>query len=325
VPCPKNGAVSDGKRLERLVASIEGLLLPNGFTVSTNAPVRDEDSVQIAEFDVLIRGKLGSTMIEWLIECRDRKSEGPAPGSWIEQLHGRRDYFRFNKVTAVSTTGFTKGAVQRAKRWGIDLRRVEDILPEAATWLQIEFVRRQFRQHYLETANMYIGEDESPDRREAAMAALAGKLLGDPQLRSSKTGETISVTAAFIGAVNQNSEVCANILPNHPPTPVKLNVAYPRDDSHFVIDTSLGPVRVKSIEYDGTICITETIIPRSQLAEYRDVHGAEPFAQTATFDSAELSVLFHRVNETGAIYITTATDEENKSSCTPPNKNPNTP
>jgi hypothetical protein len=91
----------DGKFLENLVRQIEELLLPNGFSVKANSRVFNDEGIQIAEFDIEIRGRLGSADISWLIECRDRPAGGPAPGSWIEQLVGRRDRFGFNKVTAV--------------------------------------------------------------------------------------------------------------------------------------------------------------------------------------------------------------------------------
>src|SRR6516225_6347706 len=98
----------DGKQLEGLVRYIEEQLLPMGFKVEPNVRVYDEDGDQTGEFDVQITGKLGAGSIRWLIECRDRPSSGPQPGAWIEQLVARRDRFNFDKVTAVSTTGFAK-------------------------------------------------------------------------------------------------------------------------------------------------------------------------------------------------------------------------
>jgi hypothetical protein len=59
---------SKGKQLERLVALIEKLYLPEGFEITTNERVYD-DGVQIAEFDIEIRGRLGTTELRWLIEC----------------------------------------------------------------------------------------------------------------------------------------------------------------------------------------------------------------------------------------------------------------
>jgi hypothetical protein len=116
-----------GKQLENLVQEIERLLLPEGFNVDLNQRIFNDDGVQIAEFDIVITGRLGSTSINWLIECRDRPSDGPAPASWIEQLVGRRGRFKFDKVIAVSTTGFVKGAQEFAAQEGIILRTVRRI------------------------------------------------------------------------------------------------------------------------------------------------------------------------------------------------------
>ncbi len=118
---------NDGAQLEKLVQEIEQRLLPEGFEVVANECRFDASGVQLAEFDIVITGRLGSARINWLIECRDRPSEGPAPGSWIEQLAGRRARFNFDKVIAVSTTGFAEGAKMFANAQGIGLRTVRKL------------------------------------------------------------------------------------------------------------------------------------------------------------------------------------------------------
>ena len=85
---------NSGEDLEKLVKLVEEILLPKGFTVTPRKRVFDEDGNQMAELDLLISGNLSTTQIDWLIECRDRPSEGAAPVSWIEQLVGRRDRFK---------------------------------------------------------------------------------------------------------------------------------------------------------------------------------------------------------------------------------------
>src|SRR6266481_5910607 len=107
-------AGGDGKELEDLVATIERLLVPQGFTVEKNEREYDDAGVPVGEFDITIRGNVGSAPIAILIECRNRPSEGPAPTSWIQQLVGRRLQFNFDKVIAVSITGFAAGAVEFA-------------------------------------------------------------------------------------------------------------------------------------------------------------------------------------------------------------------
>lgn len=117
---------SSGKQLEQLIGEIEQHLLPEGFKVELNNRVFN-DGIQLAEFDILITGRLGSSSIKWLIECRDRPSTGPAPGSWIEQLAGRKARFNFHQVIAVSTTGFAEGVKDFAEREGIILRTVRKV------------------------------------------------------------------------------------------------------------------------------------------------------------------------------------------------------
>lgn len=56
----------DGKNLERLVEFVEKTLLPEGFSVTTNDRVFDDEGTQIAEFDIRAEGKVGTTDFSWL-------------------------------------------------------------------------------------------------------------------------------------------------------------------------------------------------------------------------------------------------------------------
>lgn len=134
---------NDGRELERLVAELEALLLDTGFTVIPNNRVMDPEGNQIAEFDVTIEGRVGSTRFKWLIECRDRPSEGPAPSSWIQQLFGRRQLFDFDKVVAVSTTGFSPAAIEAAKKLKITLRTVASVEEISQQFGRIDFRLKQ--------------------------------------------------------------------------------------------------------------------------------------------------------------------------------------
>ena len=116
-----------GKELESVVAKIEKLLLGSGYSVKVNEKIFDENGCQIAEFDITLEGTIGSTKFRWLIECRDRPSQGPAPGSWIEQLSGRKNRYQFDKVIAVSTTGFSPSAIEAAKELNVVTRQVSTV------------------------------------------------------------------------------------------------------------------------------------------------------------------------------------------------------
>ena len=159
----------DGKQLEDLVAFVEQTLVQEGFEVKPNEYIYDDAGNQIAELDVLVKGRIGSTAISWLIECRDRPSDGSAPVSWIEQLVSRRSRLGLNKVTAVSTTGFAPGAITYAQQEGIELRQVTALSPaDFSDWLVLSSFEMIERNPKLKHVEIQIHQDESPARQEAA-------------------------------------------------------------------------------------------------------------------------------------------------------------
>ena len=100
---------NDGKFLENFVRKVEETFAGDTVKVESGKRIFDETGVQIAEFDLIVTGKIGSTNLCVLIECRDRPSVGAAEASWIEQMGGRRQAHGFSHVIAVSTTGFSPG------------------------------------------------------------------------------------------------------------------------------------------------------------------------------------------------------------------------
>lgn len=299
---------NDGKHLEELVAFVEKELLPQGFDVKSNTRIYNDEGIQIAEFDIEIRGRLGSTEIAWLVECRDRPGEGPAPGSWIEQLFGRRSRFGFNKVTAVSTTGFASGAKDFAKQSGIELREVKTLTPEhLANWMHTRHM--QFSQNILnlEAATVFPVDAELIAKKNALEDALSGKRLDEPVLRSTVNGSLLSAVEAFTDAVSNHQILFEGILPNQPGRQVKLRARYPNDDSHYTVDTALGEIRIAEILFIGELSITETLVPLSEVLEYAKIETGDPISQVAAFSfsapNTNFSLELHRLEETGGIYV----------------------
>src|SRR5262249_24064648 len=177
-------------RLENLVAFVEETFLAGGFKVTTNDRVFNDEGVQIAEFDVRVQGRIGTTDFDWLIECRDRPASGPAPVSWIEQLVGRRDRFRFSNVTAVSTTAFAAGAIEFAAAQGIELREVNSLSAEAfADWLQLRYITQRVRHTTLLAARFKM-DPATPKELIDALVEMLPTINGNlAVLRSSRTGE----------------------------------------------------------------------------------------------------------------------------------------
>lgn len=299
--------MNDGKHLEALVAFVEETMLPDGYDVKTNQRIYNDDGVQIAEFDVEIRGKLGTTEIAWLIECRDRPGSGPAPGSWIEQLVGRRSRFGFNKVTAVSTTGFAEGAQEFAKQQGIELRVVDALTLDAFSWLQLAHMSFVEQRANLESAKFLVNEKTPEEVRAALRQVVIGADGSAKILRSIRTGESSTAANAFLDAV-EHHHLFNGIEPNAPGKRVTLHVQYVNDDDHFVVDTELGEVRVEVIVFHGELTAVETLAPIDATTKYRNLETGETISQVAGFAphdvaGTQMALEFHRMGEDGETYI----------------------
>lgn len=299
---------ADGKHLEALVAYVEKTLLPEGFTVATNERIFNDEGVQIAEFDIEVRGKVGSTSIAWLIECRDRPTSGPVPGSWIEQLVGRRMRFGFNKVTAVSTTGFSAGAVEFALAQGIELREVKALTPEEfSDWLISRHIRQTERHTMLMHASFLIDNSE-PKEKQNSLIEFISKIDGNsPCLKSSKSGDLVTPAQAFSGAAGGVEGLFDDLVPNETEKKIRLHANYV-DDDHFLIETPEGVIRLSAIVFEGKVFIKETLIPLMVTAEYFHATTGEVISQVASFapqsiHGMKFSTELHKMGDSGETHI----------------------
>ncbi len=294
-----------------MVAFAEKLLLPPGFNVSTNQKIFDEGGHPLAEFDIEINGPVGSTTFSWLIECRDRPGHGTAPGAWIEQLVGRRGRFGFNKVTAVSTTGFAKGAIEYAKLEGIEIREVSEINPESfASWLRIAAIPHQERRPKVVHVSLLVGDDQDDRQKAALRSVIGGRPAAEVRLRAVASGQEAAVHQVCAAVINPELDhIFSKVVPNGEMLRQAFVVQYPNDADHYVIDTPAGPIRIRTIKFIAEFSIIETLLPLSSTSEYRGL--SEPndsISQVASFAPSEIAgsqwaLEFHRLERDGQIHI----------------------
>lgn len=299
--------MNDGSRLEQLVSLIEGLRLPEGFHVRTNRREFDSNGTIIAEFDIEIEGPVGSSTYRWLIECRDRPSDGPAPAAWIEQLVGRRDRFRYDKVMAVSTTGFAKGALDYARERGIDTRAMDVLQPEKFShWLSVTHINQVIQTVSLTAGAIGLGPETS-DEQMAAAGEIIRSLTGNTRaLRSSKDGAMNSMAEALLGVVSANNLFELASLDGTPKR-LRLKVQYTNDLDCFYLDTTAGAIRIHEINFEGEIVRKHTVVPFSMASSYRRVDTGEVISDSIVYECEglgyEQSVSLHRFADTGETIV----------------------
>lgn len=295
---------NDGRALEHLTAFIEELKLPPGFTVEINKRVKSPSGEDEAELDIVIAGRIGSANFQWLIECRDRPASSAAPVAWIEQLIGRQQRYRINKVTAVSTQHFSKPAVELASRHGIDLRQVKSLSgAEFEDWLKMPSYQFSNRKTHLLDMQIVFPEttpDSIFDAAQRKVAAFSGQ---DAILTRVADGERVFPKDAFNGA-SHAQDIFANLEPNQPPKRVKFGIKYVNPDDCFGIETELGFARIEAIVFDGEVSIEETLVPLEEVLGYDNVEHATALSQTAMFASQQIgdnhwALTLHKDLETG--------------------------
>lgn len=110
---------------ERQVQRIHELLEASAAEVTWNDRISDPDNPeQHRQVDVTIRRGQHLT----LVECRQHTS--PQDVTWIEELIGRRQSLGANAVVAVSSSGFTSGALAKAHRYAVGTRDLLELTEE---------------------------------------------------------------------------------------------------------------------------------------------------------------------------------------------------
>jgi hypothetical protein len=299
-----------GKSLEQLVKQIEEICLPKGLSISVDEQVFDEKGNQLAEFDIIISGKIGTTSFKWLIECRDRPSDGPAPGSWIEQLVGRRDRFALDKVIAVSTTGFARGAKGFAKQKGIELRSVEMITSDSITeWLKISEV--DVKVNFGHAKHITLIADKHTDAKsvQALKSTFKGKNFQHKQaLISTQSGESTSVFAIWQNFLNANPQIFDDVLYNQQSKEAEIRIHFDDPGNRYRVQTDEGIVEIIRINFLAELSVDCKKVPLKEITQYSKVSENETIAQSAHFEivvvDKTIDVAFHNLGEKDKTFLT---------------------
>jgi len=271
----------DGKSLEDFASTIEGLYLPEGFTVTTN--VREyRDGIQLAEFDIQITGRLGTCDVRWLVECRDRPSDGPQGTAWIEQLIARKGQYKFDKVIAVSSTGFTAGAELIANENDVQLRAVHELDADSiAEWIRPDAMLFTERRCHLKHLGIDVAQDTSAEQIEGLRIALLNP--ASIRLRATGSGELVLPRDAFVRAVNLKSDEIDRRLTGDGPNAVRLGVNYVGED-RYAIDTPHGEVPIHKLTFHGTIENITTVVPIAMARRYSEPTTGGVIAESVAYE-----------------------------------------
>jgi len=291
-----------GRTLELLVAFIESALVPRGFSVTHGEKVYNEAGSQLAEFDIIIRGPIGGGSISWLIECRDRPAAGAADGQWIQAVASRRDLFKFDKVTAVSTSGFSPSAIHAARELNVELRRVETVTPDSFGWALLGPMTYTSRQLTVKRAKILFSPLETEADLASAKDAITGRKISEPLFRVSNEHELRSVFDTVNKIVDHFGHF-ENIVPNTQPQTFSEVVHFTESEPRLVLPIASQDVPVMGIDYELELSVTVAEIPIASVSQYIADDG-QTISENIQFEAmpvggAKMAVALHNIPDQG--------------------------
>ncbi len=219
----KKKAIHDSKawrEFEKMVARIEKTLCDKGAIVKSPDHISDVVTGAMREVDASIRQKSGSTDILTTIECRRRKNKQDV--TWIEQLKTKRDNIGASKTIAVSLIGFSKEAMDLAKRCGIDVRVIKNITDEEINKWNFEIIQFQYTYNDVN----YFLSVENPEEYQKAFDEKLNQIKTSNQntdvwdvkfLFNRSTNNLVSIGQIFERVLTQSNNSLAESYKNKQP------------------------------------------------------------------------------------------------------------
>lgn len=143
---------------ERQIERIHSLLDDSGAEVTWNDRIPDPDNPsQPRQIDITLRREDALTAIECRIHAATQDVR------WIEELIGRRTSLRADAIIGVSASGFTRGAIVKAKAHGVILRDMKSLTEqEISAWGKRTKVSVEL--HHFDNADLTFVFDSSASR-----------------------------------------------------------------------------------------------------------------------------------------------------------------
>lgn len=290
----------EGREFEIMIRFLEEALGPKGISVKSPDYIKGKLSGSTREVDISLKGKIGSTDVLVIIECRDRSDTEDV--TWIEQLATKAEDVGAAKVIAVSATGFSSGAEKTASLKNIDLRTYAQIdANEILLWFgfkEIDFISRHVEFRHI--GMFFEAEIDVPALPPEVQSKLAPVFdIYAPLFSRKSDGSQFNFMSIW------NSLPLDQIYENvtHDGTKTRKHLSLPPGDpaNCWQFPTNKGLLDIKFFEVEADIWTKVIKIPLTAIRRYRG--GEEIIVETAVFDfqinDQRFAIDLHKFSESG--------------------------
>jgi hypothetical protein len=296
-----------GRDLERLAAFLEKSLGPKGIQVTSSDFIGGKVSKSKREIDVSLRSRVGSTEVLVIMECRDRVEIEDV--TWIEQIAKKMEDVSADKAVAVTSVGFTSGAVNAAKMYNIELRTFEEINPEEVLlWFEMKDFEIHKQRCNLLRCEIHLRGEISELPKEFIAKVTPPMNIRLPIFRRKKDGQLISLENLWNSLPQQ--EVFSNIGEQKKVRRLHINLT---GEGILQIPNSPDPLEIDYVDIVAELWIEVEKKPLKSVKFYKEEDKV--IAKTADFEAfecmgKELIFGLHQFPETGEQIVSLRLKEE---------------
>lgn len=290
-----------GKDLELLVESLEKALGGNkGFKITSpdKLPDKTDKNGGTREVDVLARGFIGTCPVTIIFECRDR--DGNEDKTWIEQIATKRDDVGANVAVAVSSSGFSEGAKDKAEYHNVQLRTIDEGgFEDFSTWFGSPFMKVSYSHWELFSIGLLFNTVEEIEQFKKYCEANK-ETYTNVKLKNIKNGGIWTLKQIF--DVQQLPDAYDKIAPDKPPIVVDVLVHL---DGWLQVDGTTEVIKPACVFYQAKANITTSMVPfKFQQYKGNDSSLADIATAEIRHPTTGLSLLFSSIRDSKSSEVT---------------------
>jgi len=243
------------QEFEKLVAKIEKFLSPSDSEIKLNDMVPDIHTGTLRQVDATIRHKLGSTKILIAIECRERGAKQDV--TWVEQLASKKLSIGASELIGVSSTGFSKEAIQQAKFKGVILRKLDKVHPrEILSVDQFRAVHRDYNLAFVKLEFIGLNQQEAFGFLNGLTDGPSTKTFGDLSVfrkqTQQKTSSMMELFSEFLRTIDRQGGLNALDIPREQHSvPHVLDISF--SEGNLLLCLPTREISVGRVQFEFTI------------------------------------------------------------------------
>ena len=265
----------EGEDLERIVEACHKQMEADHTIVTWNDHVEGRYSKSKRQIDVSLKSKDDPNFIRDIVECKDRSRVQDV--NFIVSLEGNRDDIGAESAIAVTTTGYSKGAVNYADSKGIDLRVVKEVDQEELKWLQCKEIKSEIKM-----GNFFNALLDLVNKKQALDN---GKLnCNKPIFKFKNETKRISINDLWKATpVDQLNSIFVGMKPGDPKVRRTINIQF-LEENPLQYLPNRKPINLKGIILDAEIWIDLKTYPLLLTRTYRAFNGDEAYTDIGEYD-----------------------------------------